>query len=61
MSHSMRNMSPPSRDISDKLVRDGFRPQFYYHCRGDISFHREGFCRTYLFQHARRFSCGNLF
>ena len=25
--------------------KDGFRPQCYYHYRGDKSFHREGFCR----------------
>ena len=30
-----------SRNISDNLIRDGFRPQFYYHYRGDISFHLE--------------------
>ena len=47
-----------SRNISDNLARDGFRPQFYYQYRGDISFLREGFCRTYLFQHV---GCGNLF
>ena len=49
-----RNVS--HRGIS--LVRDEFPPQFYYHYRGDISFPREGFRRTYLLQHV---GCGNLF
>ena len=35
----------------------GFRPQFYYHNRGHVFFHRGRFCRTYLFQHV---GCGNL-
>ena len=49
-----RNVS--HRGIS--LVTDEFRPQFYYHYRGDISFHRKGFRRTYQLQHV---GCGNLF
>ena len=49
-----RNMSL----TEEYLIRDRFCPQFYYHYREDISFHREVFCRTYLFQHV---GCGNLF
>ena len=52
------NFGKESRNISDNLVRDGFRPQICYHYRGQILFHREGFCRTYLFQQA---GCGNVF
>ena len=39
-----------SKNIFDNLVREGFRPQFYYHCRGTkYLFIERDF--VYLFKH----------